>query len=221
MKSTTIQTSLAKASQSIREAIDEAIGSANTAVLHAVRAGQLMIEAKPLIEHGDFQQWIAIEFPQISIDTAQRWMRAAQNVVRCVGIQRTELPMAISEIMGTAAKELPAAAQEAQQLLLDFCAEKTIKDCLAAVIVDGDPAHRITRAHNGRTKGGTRGEDRKNFPEFVGRKLKEVSTHLQSWKRYTPSQVDETLLAFDRAIAKWPRPLLEHLKARINSELKS
>lgn len=206
----------------ISAAIDEAMATAEMAVNQAIRVGHLLLEAKanPEIDHGDWQQWIETNFPKISYRTAARWMQAAGNVVKQIDLGACSVPA--SQLLSCAAEDLPDdAAREAQQLLFDFTKDKTIKDCLAAVVVDGDEPHRITRAANGKKLGGTKGEDRKDFPKFIGEKLSDVSAHLKTFKTYTPAQVADTLAKFDSAVGKWPTPLLTHLKQRINEELKT
>jgi hypothetical protein len=51
---------------------------AETAVQHAVRCGELLVEQKARLEHGEFGNWIAAhcEFSQA---TANNYMRSAQN----------------------------------------------------------------------------------------------------------------------------------------------
>jgi hypothetical protein len=54
--------------------------AAGDAVRHAVEAGQRLIEAKELVPHGSWLTWLGQNLPQISIRTAQRYMRAAEAV---------------------------------------------------------------------------------------------------------------------------------------------
>lgn len=203
----------------IRAAIDDAMLAAETAVNKAIHVGQLLIEIKPSIGHGNFQEFIAENFPRISQDTANRWMKAAANVVAQVELPATDIP--VSRLLSAPAADLSPADREAQQLLFDFTANKTIKECLAAVVVDGDEPHRITRAANGKKLGGSKGEDRKDFPKFIGEKLSDVAAHLKSWPSYTAGQTEDTLAKFKSFLGKCPTPLLSHLKAQIDKELKT
>lgn len=167
--------------EAIRLAIDDAMDTAELAVHKAIRVGQLLAEYKPTIGHGNFQDFIAENFPRISYDTAHRWMQAAGNVVKQIDLGACSVPA--SQLLSCAAEDLPDdAAREAQQLLFDFTKDKTIKDCLAAVVVDGDEPHRITRAANGKNARQTKGEDRKDFPLFGLEKLSDLSAHLSHWK---------------------------------------
>lgn len=222
MKVAKSQSPLDTAVATIRIAIDDAMATAELAVNKAIRVGHLLIETKPLLGHGNFQEFIATEFPQVSYDTAHRWMQAAERTMKAVGLDQRLLTLPVSEMLNTAAEDLPDdAAREAQQLLFDFTRDKTIKDCLAAVVVDGDEPHRITRAANGKTKGGTRGEDRKDFPKFIGVHLSDISAHLKSWSKFTPQQAEEVLLKYGSHFGKCPTTLLGQLKTLITDELKT
>lgn len=205
----------------IREAIDDALQTAETAVQKAIRVGHLLIENKPLLGHGNFQEWIETEFPKLPYRRAARWMQAAERTVAAVGIETKLLSMPLSQVMTMQAGDLCGQDRAAQQLLFDFTRDKTIKECLAAVVVDGEEAHRITRAANGKKLGGHKGEDRKNWPQFIGAHLSDISAHLKPWKKFTPAQAETTFAKFDSAITKWPTALLTHLKDRINTELKT
>lgn len=205
----------------IRAAIDEAMSAAEVAVQKAIHVGQLLIEAKPGLGHGNFQDWIEDHFPDLSYATAHRWMQAAERTCKALGIEAGALDLPVSRLLGAGADELSERDTVAQQLLLDFTRDKTIKDCLAAVVVEGDEPHRITRAANGRKHGGSRGEDRKDWPKFIDIHLKDILAHLKFWKSFTPAQVETTHVKLDGFIAKLPTPLLTHLKQRITEELKT
>ena len=49
-----------------------------SAVSHAIRAGEKLIEAKGLVAHGEWSQWLAKHFPG-SQRTARNYMRLAAN----------------------------------------------------------------------------------------------------------------------------------------------
>lgn len=206
----------------IRSAINDAMATAELAVHKAVRVGHLLIEAKadPAIgAHGHWQNWIETNFPELPYRTAVRWMEAASNVAKQIDLSGCPVPA--SRLLSAPAEDLPDEARGAQQLLFDFLKDKTIKDCLAAVVVEGEDAHRITRAANGKKLGGSKGENRKDWPKFIGRLLSDVSHHLKSWKSFTPAQTETVLTKFDALLAKAPDSLLSHLKTRITEELKS
>ncbi len=221
MKIAKAKSELSAAECVIRAAIHDAMQHAETAVQKAIHVGFLLLEAKPLVGHTNFQAWISKSFPEISYPTANRWMNAAQCTLTAAGVQPHLLSMPVSEVFSTASKDLPQPAQEAQQLLLDFTLGKTIKECMAGVIVDGDEPHRITRAANGKKHGGTAGEDRKDYPKFIGQKLSDVSAHLKNWQHFTGAQILTTEDKFKSALAKWPTPILNTLKKLITEELKT
>lgn len=200
----------------------EAMRLAKVAVERAIYVGQLLNEQKALVGHGHWLPWLAANCPEISQDTARRWMDAAEAVLtKALKLPPVIEALPLSQVISTPEEELPEAAREARQLVFDFTAGKTIKECLAAVVVEGDEPHRITRAHNGRTQGGSRGEDRKDWPKFVGLHLSDISAHLDHWKQFTGAQVETVEAKFKAAVGKWPSPLLESLKRAIAEELKT
>lgn len=206
----------------IKSAIDDAMATAELATAKAIQVGHLLVEAKadPRMQHGDWQEWIETNFPQITIRTANRWMQAATNVARQVDLGGCEVP--ISRLLSDSAEQLPDDnARAAKQTLFDFMADKTINDCLVGIVRDGDEAHRVTRAANGRKFGGHKGEDRKDWPKYIGVHLNDILQHLKSWKSFSPAQVADVFARFDTALAKMPPALLTHLKQRITEELKS
>ena len=212
----------------IRKAAREANDQAKTAVGKAIYCGQLLNELKDRVEHGDFLAAVEANVPEIGRATAWRWMTAARNVLAATSGDLKQLGFGGGETTPLSAlldPDSPVAASAdthlARQLLFDFTAGKTMRECLAAVVVDGEDAHRITRAHNGRTAGGTKGEDRRAWPEFIRRKLSDISTHLKSWRTMTGAQTEAIEAAYKIEISKWPAPLLETLKKTINDELKS
>lgn len=206
----------------IRDAILKAKDHAEKSVRLALYAGAVMNEAKALLPHGDFEKWIEETFPEVSYDTKLRWRKSAANVIEASGIALKQLTCPASELFAPhASPGASADTHEARQLLFDFTADKTIKECLAAVVVDGDDAHRITRAHNGRMTGGHKGEDRKNWPQFIGTHLSDITAHLKFWKSFTGAMIETVEAKFKAALAKWPTPLLEAIKKLITEELKT
>lgn len=207
----------------IRDAYNDAQATAESAVQKATICGLLLVEAKSIIGHGSFMQWVKIHLPEINHRTAHRWMEAAERT-----IEATKLPLSfessgktipLSLAISGPEKQLTKEAKEARQLFLDFITDKTLK-ALMGVVVDGDDAHRITRAHNGRSEGGSRGENRKDWASFIGRKLSDITTHLSHWKSYSAGQVETTETRFKQFFSKVPTPLLEAIKKQINDELK-
>lgn len=199
----------------IRQAYQSAQSAAEDAVQKAVACGQMLREVKDRLPHGQFLVWLNTNLPEIDRTRAWRWMEAAERMIAASGVDVKlltlpgETAMTLSQVMSADAASLPEPARHAQQLMLDFMAGKTIKDCLEGVIVEGDDAHRITRAHNGASLGGHRGEDRKAFAEFVGRKLSQMNTHLHSWPSMPAEQKEDIKTKIAAAMAEWPRELIE------------
>ena len=141
----------------------------------------------------------------------------------------------ISEILSRPVEELTEAAREWRQAWFDFTADKTIKQCLEGVIVEGDEGHRVDRAINGKLHGGA-GGDRKDFPLFVARKFRDVGTHLSHWEAMDVNQRNEVLTALSGAILgefvnlhgraqkfqfkPWPEEVCEAIAAVIKKRLK-
>ena len=64
--------------EAIRREHNAAAGAAQTALEHARRAGELLIEAKAQTQHGSWLTWLAAHF-EFSPRTAQGYMRVAEN----------------------------------------------------------------------------------------------------------------------------------------------
>lgn len=70
---------LAEEIQAAHEACRRSIKSA---VEHAIEAGRCLTEAKLLVQHGGWEDWLQANVPAISVRTAQRYMRAAEQAHR-------------------------------------------------------------------------------------------------------------------------------------------
>lgn len=219
-------------SKSLRAVCIAALEAVENAVQKCLAAGQMLNEFKAALPHGGFLDWRAKNLPEISEDTAQRWMRGAANVANALPPVDSAIEIEASVILSTPDAELSPVALEWKQAWFDFTADKTIKECLSGVFVGGDEDHRIDRAINGKTKGGT-GGDRKDFPLFVAVKLKDMGVHFSHWKGMTEAQKTEAKTAVMAAIkgdainlrkrnfnfAVWPEEIcevaLEALRARM------
>lgn len=204
----------------IREAIGEVEAIQEQAVRKAMHVGAVLLEVKARLPHGAFQPWIEENFGANRYRNLARWMEMTERVLLATGLESHALPASLAEIVAPESSGLSTDALAARQLLFDFTNDKTIRDCLAGV-VEGDAAHRITRAHNGRTKGGHDGGDRKDFPKFIGVHLSDITSHLKFFKSFTGAMVEIIEAKFKAAIAKWPTSLLETLKKLITDELKT
>ena len=219
---------VANGSEQIIAAWNAAQAAAQTAVDKALICGQLMVEKRDSIDgsqsfdrtkpdHSKFAFWMEKFCPQIPRGTAYRWMQMAERVAECCRIESGETPLSL--VYTAPEKELTAKALEWRQAVFAFIEGKTMKECLAGVVVEGDEAHRITRAHNGRTaKGAGGGGNRKNFVGFIGVKLRHLTTFLN--QKLTPAEQSKISASFAASIQKWPRWQLEELAENLKTELK-
>lgn len=231
------------ATEALDRQLERTNSAARTAVSEAMRAGAMLIELRGVIQaqRGNNQHTPApLQFEAfleevgarhgISRATLYRWIGAAENGCKMLGesIDISSCGVSVSGLLTIPEAELPEGAREARQMLFDWMEDKTIGECLRGCVVDGDDASRITRAHNGKTKGGSRGEDRKDFPKFIGEHVSDVTTLLggrekdreKRWKGMTPGQREKIQDAFGTAFQNWPTPLLEELGKRIKEEIK-
>lgn len=211
--------------------------------LKALIAGQLLLEYRASLCHdgkpspngrnqhsgGDgFGQWI--EQQGVAERTAYRWMEAAERVCRAqLGIPLAKPFTPVIELEGggtislsaaltKAEGQLPAEALRFRQGVFEFMADHTLGEAARAVFDGESDAKRITLAAGGKTKGGTKGEDRKAFDEFAKTKLKHLSTFLGH--KLTVNQKAQIVAAFDQALEQWPRWMIEGLAEKCRKELK-
>ena len=197
----------------LRDSVHKALHAVNGATHLCIAAGQLLNEAQESLEHGEFKPFIEKYLPEISYDTANRWARAAANIVKA--LPPPTIDLAVSDILITPEQDLPPEARKYKQSWFDFTADKTINQCLNDVCVEGDKGHRVDRAINGKLKGGTRGEDRKDFPFFIGVKFMDLANHFSHWKKFNPTQKAEVaqiirgaILGMDVSLPRGSRPKL-------------
>lgn len=154
--------------------------------------------------------------------TLYNWIGVAENGRKVLAEASVDVEaISLSEIATTDEADLSESAREARQLLFDWMAHKTINDALRGTVVDGDEASRVTRAHNGMTKGGTKGEDRKDYPTFIGKKLSDAGTHLENWEKFTASQKEATIIKLAQWIEGLDTVVIEHLQRLLKEELKT
>lgn len=195
----------------LRAAVWEVLQMAQTTTIRAVRVGFLLCEQKAAMTHGNFQAWIEANLSEVTYRTVSRWMDLARAVVLAASVDLDKLGIDGSRLLTDSPDTLGKPAQEARQFLLDVVGDKSMADIMRRVAVEGDSASGITRAHNGKTKGGSRGEDRKDFPKFIGVKLSDCSTHLKAWKKFTSGQVETIEGHYKHHLSKMPTALLEYL----------
>lgn len=199
-----------------QRAVKDALATATLAVEKALLAGHALIELKAEVGHAKFEEAVTQHFPEISDRTARRWMETAERALEASGVV---IDMPATRLLTAPDSELSPSDIEARQLYLDFTEGRSLKE-LREVVVDGEEPSRITRAANGRKLGGKGTKDRKDWPEFIGRKLSDISTHLKHWESMTPAQQEITLSKFNTG-TKWPTPVLHFLKKMAGDELKT
>ena len=193
----------------------------------AIAAGQAMNEARVLLaqprgDNGQFDatngdgffDWLKANVPEISERTAQYWMEAARNILRALpmfpgdaadGIPYIDIEgVPVSEILTRPDTDLSDTAREWRQTWMDFTQHKTIKDCINGLTQDDDDksARRLKNAINGQNARQTSGDARKDYPLFIARKLKPMSTFLAvaKWHALTELQRTEIKALFTAAI---------------------
>ncbi len=177
-----------------------------------------------------FLRWL--EDNHLSRSGAYRWMNAAERVARLqlnlpmahdfapfIEVEGTRVPMSEAFAPGSKACEQFPEVKKFRQNVFDFMADKSLAEAARAAIEGESPAHRITRAGNGKVEGGTRGEDRCAWHDFIGERLREICGHLARWRRFSSKQKETTQEHFENAIEKWPTPLLESLAKSIKTVL--
>lgn len=202
----------------LRDCVSHALISVDDARRNCFIAGQMLNEIQAALPHGEFQPWIEKHLPEISYRQAADWARASANIVKHLPPPSIEIEsevISVSEILSSPEDKLPAAARKYKQLWLDLTEDLTIRNAAQGIFVDGDAGHRMDRAVNGKTKGGTRGEDRKDWPQFIGVKLKDISGHLTHFKKMTPGQQSETEQMFRASILGIETKIQRGQKARL------
>jgi hypothetical protein len=84
---------------------EQAIGSARAALEHALRAGQLLVEARALVAHGEWLPWLSRV--DISERQAQRYMRLAANRPMLEANPSFETDLTITDALALIAKPKP------------------------------------------------------------------------------------------------------------------
>jgi hypothetical protein len=170
-------------------------------------------------------------FGEKSVATLYRWIGAAERVNKALGLSEGQWALGNGEVIDIDAQpmsailtlpeaELAEPARKARQMFFDFTADKTIADCLRDVADGTSPDHRIARAANGKTKGGTRGEDRKAWDEFIRRKLRNIDEHVSHYEKFSGKQIENLEKDLKISVSKWPTAVLDYLGDEIKEELK-
>ena len=121
-----------------------AVATYRTPVDHAIRAGVLLLEAKALVGHGNWLDWLAANFPA-SVRTAQHYMKLAENPedaqrVAHLGVGKALRALGVGELPATDAIEV------AQELWLDE-EWQAFAQCAAALTEIRDRALYLSLIH--------------------------------------------------------------------------
>ena len=181
----------------VRSIVLDAIDAAHCATQKCLVAGYYLGEVKARFarsahdahssvhgrnQHSDgpsWLEWLATNIPEIHRATADRWMSAAATVasalkmgpaLAAIEIEAEAVP--ISRLLTMPEAEVPEAGRQLRQEWFDFTQGKTIKQCLAGVLIDGEDEAGMKRAINGKGLGGAGVVDRKAFGAFFARALK-------------------------------------------------
>jgi hypothetical protein len=218
----------------LKNAVAEALSSVEDARHKCFIAGMKLLELKESVEHGQFDIAVSELLPEITMRTAQAWMRCGQNFLKAIP-KPDAIDIEASVVLTTPDKDLPEAARKWKQEQLELWGNKTIREASAGVTVDGDEAHRLDRALNGKLKGGVgKQKDRKAFEKFTATKLDHISTFLcikkksgtsgkkqvVGWRKLSPVQQNQICAAFEVFYKSAPQWLLDHNKDCIAMENK-
>lgn len=219
----------------IREIVKEVLVSIEESRQKCFILGQMLCEAKAVLVHGEFQEWVKTNFPEICYETANRYAKAAQNIFQALPAPAVE--MQISQVLTLPDESLTAAEQKFKQLWFDFTKDKSVGAAMKGSFLDNDPAIGLLRGTNGRLMGGKGGKhapDRKSFEKFVATKLGHITTFLTVSKKTVANgrkqvvgfrELPETqraaiVMAFTGSMEKWPDWLLAAIADKSRTELK-
>jgi len=122
-----------------------AVAAFRTSVDHAIRAGELLLEAKTIVGHGHWLDWLAANFPA-SLRTAQDYMYLAKHPEDARRVAHLGIGQALKALRAGELSE-PDAIEVAQELALDED-EQAFAQCAAALTEIRDRAlYRVATAH--------------------------------------------------------------------------
>jgi hypothetical protein len=169
-----------------------ALAKLDEAARYALVAGQWLNEFQEAVPYGEFEYAVRKYCPWFknrSSRTLQDWARAAAKVASFVTPPGVDIGLKPSAILWAKDESaLPPAARDYRRAWFDLIRDRTIKDCIAGLFGGNNEAHNTDRALNGKMAGGTRGEDRKDYPLYIGVKFKDLSNHFSHWHNYSSHQ---------------------------------
>ena len=132
----------------IRHEVEQAEADFQSSVKHAIRAGELLSEAKGQVGHGHWLPWLAANFPA-GVRTAQGYMRLAENAADAQRVAHLGIGGALKHLASQRA--LPA-GQPSDERRCDRCGHivkaSQPHECPEARKRLGDAREALTRAYS-------------------------------------------------------------------------
>jgi len=127
---------------------DAVVGAEREALLHAIRAGQLLLDVKRRVPHGDFLAWVGANC-RFKVRTAQLYMALARELSsKCATVSHLGLRDALALVRVPRAQP-PWLGLKRLTVTLEFESSETHArywDLLRALHARGDPVPTILRA---------------------------------------------------------------------------
>jgi hypothetical protein len=218
----------------VQRVVRAAIASVEESRQKCLLAGQMLFEVQKGLATGQFDVFVQTYLPEISVRTAYNWAKAAGNVAKALPQYiDVESSLQVSGFLTLPDAELTDAQLKYKQAWFDFTENRTIKECLSGVFVDGNDAVSAARAINGKTKGGVGMQpDRKAFEKFTATKLKHITSFLTvqtkaagtgqkrvtGWRELGGAQKTAISAAFIQFLQTAPAWLLDNLADQIKLE---
>lgn len=114
---------------------EAAIGSARTALKHALRAGELLLEAKALVKHGQWLPWLSANV-DVSERQAQKYMQLALNRPALEAKAPSEADLTIGDALELIAKPKEATPLEGHPVIEE--AHLAMRCCLDEFEAEAD-----------------------------------------------------------------------------------
>jgi hypothetical protein len=148
-----------------------------------------------------FHVWLLGYCPSIPERTAYRWMESANRVVgHLLEIHHSNTPVwieldgeryFISTVLTMPEADCTEAMRTFRETFNTFLADKTLAEATQCALNGCDESHRITRAANGKEKGGTRGENRRAYARFLAIHFKEMTQCIERWDKFISENPSE------------------------------
>lgn len=93
----------------VREIRDEhrmVVQGLSTAVVHAIRAGELLLEAKTRLPYGAWGEWLSNNTPDVTVEHARTYMRVARHRDRVLSETPSSLKAARKMLARTSARDV-------------------------------------------------------------------------------------------------------------------